>query len=74
MSGFLENDIADNSICRITNKDRLCEERTTILSGCWTSPVYLHILYIRKYLFLNKGGKRVFKKRTFFEAWEYLNL
>ena len=40
----------------ITNKDRLCEERTTILSGCWTSPV-LPVLsvYIRKYLFLNKG-------------------
>ena len=29
-----------------TNKDRLCEERTTILSGCWTSPVCLYtILY-----------------------------
>ena len=24
---------------RITNKDRLCEERTTILSSGWTSPV-----------------------------------
>ena len=30
----------------ITNKDRLCEERTTILSIGWTSPACEQGLYI----------------------------
>ena len=40
----------------LTNKDRLCEssEPQSYPFG-WTSPVCLYILYIRKYLFLNKG-------------------
>ena len=38
-----------------TNKDRLCEERTTILSGCWTSPVYLHTVVYKKISFFERG-------------------
>ena len=48
----LKND-AGNSVYRfgrvvsvITNKDRLCEERTTILSIGWTSPAHEQVLFI----------------------------
>ena len=59
--------VEKNNHC-ITNKDRLCEERTTILSCGWTSPVfslYKEISFFERWagsaflknaLFLRRGG------------------
>ena len=45
-SGDLMKEYYHFRIGSITNKDRLCEERTTILSIGWTSPAHEQVLFI----------------------------